>query len=454
MRAIRVLLAAMGLALALALAACGGGSPTPATETPSPSPSASATPEVIGGVPVVPLKIGEPADFPDDVALIVETGCWQCDGPTTGLERVYRDPSGEIIIETLFTPKEMGLPPRIVQTIKGPEKDEPTINGFALTPDGDRIVVSVCTRGTCLELGGAPGPDAETTLFESLDGGVTWKQIAVLDGGLAARATIGEGVLLWDLSTPFEGEDRYAYRVYPGGEVVEAPAGSVGWRLLTTPEDEPVWPTGDGRLLRKDGSVYLSLDLPRGVEILDFVQAPGEDALSVVVWFEEGEGAEPGVYYLAAVEPDGRFRKVYRAGGLALPGGWLALLVYGNASVAPERLPVPPPDLYLGWLPAAFDIEAGEARPILDPFLDRPSRNIVQAVVEGPFARVDGTGDCLDVRSRPSAGAAVLECAADGVLLLLNRGLEDTRTEGGVTWVHVVTPAGADGWAGDAYLDR
>jgi hypothetical protein len=403
---------------------------------------------------VVPLEVGEPAEFPHDVALVISTGCWQCDGPTTGLERVYRDPSGEIIIETLFTPKEMGLPPRVIQTDKGPQEDDPTINGFALTPDGRRIVVSVCTRGTCLEMGGASGPDAETTLFESLDGGVTWKRIGVLEGGFGVRAIAAEGILVWDFSTSAEEGERFVYQLYPSGEVVEAPAGSVGWRLLTTPEDEPVWPSGDGRLLRSDGSVYLDLALPGGGEIVAFLQAPGEDALSAVVWFEEGEGAEPGVYYLAAVEPDGRFRKVYRTGDLALPGGWLGPLLYGNASVAPERLPVPPPDLYLGWLPAAFDIEAGEAYPILDPFLDRPSRNIVQAVVEGPFARVDGTGDCLNVRAVPAATARSLECVADGVLLLLDRGLEDTRTEGGVTWVHVVTPAGADGWASAQFLLR
>ncbi|MDO8613779.1 MAG: SH3 domain-containing protein [Dehalococcoidia bacterium] len=451
---------AVGLALALAVVACGGedGTPRPETATPAPSvtatPGADESPQAIDGVEAVPLAVGDEAGFPDDVALIISTGCWQCDGPTTGLERVYRDPSGEIIVETLFTPEKLGLPPRIVQTDKGPQKDAPTINGFALTPEGGHIVVSVCTRGTCLELGGPPSDDAQTTLFESTDGGVTWEELALLDGGLGVRAITEDGALLVDFSAPFDAEGRPSYRFYLSGRAVEPPAGAVAHRMFTTPDGVLLWSTDDGRLLRDDGSEYLSLGLPQGSEFVAFARGPSLDPLTAVVWFEEVNGDGSSIaYYLGILNADHSSRKVYRVGDLALPGGWLGLLLYGNTGVLPEQLPMPPPDLYLGWLPAVLDIEGGEAHPILDPFLDRPGRNLVHAVVEGPFARVAGTDGCLNVREKPAASGTLLECAAEGVLLLL-RGLEDTIIEGGVTWVHVVAPAGADGWASGDYLER
>jgi len=455
-----------GIALSVALAACdvgGKGAPTgiPATPTATPveTPSPTSTPRLadIDGVPVEALEIGEATDFPEDVALVISTGCWQCDGPTTGLERVYRNPTGEIVVETLFTPEKVGLPPRVIQTDKGPQEDEPTMNGFALTPDGGRIVVSVCTRGGCLEMGGPPGPDAETTLFESRDGGVTWKRIEVLKGGFGARAITDEGVLLWDFSTTIvEGDgERLLYQLYPSRNVVESPAGTTGWRSISTPEGEVVWPTKDGRLLRSDGSEYLALDLPGGGEITSVQRGPGEGAPTFVTFFEPEEGGSQGGEYLVLLGPDGSVRRAYSLPGLVLLGGVFGpLLVYGNAGVEAEQLPVPPPRFYVGWLPVALDAENGKAAPILDPFLDRPGRNLVSAVVEGPFARVTGTSGCVNVRALPGAGAAVLECVAEGALLMLNRGLEDERTEGGVTWVHVVTPAGADGWASGEHLQR
>jgi len=42
-------------------------------------------------------------------------------------------------------------------------------------------------------------------------------------------------------------------------------------------------------------------------------------------------------------------------------------------------------------------------------------------------------------------------CAADGVLL---RDGGETHQAGGDTWLKVVTPAGGEGWASIAYLER
>ena len=46
--------------------------------------------------------LGDQVPFPHDLALIVELGCLQCDGPTSGYARIYRDPSGTVRGELLF----------------------------------------------------------------------------------------------------------------------------------------------------------------------------------------------------------------------------------------------------------------------------------------------------------------------------------------------------------------
>ncbi len=106
--------------------------PTPiATATPG----AGETPQVIDGVEVVPLEFGGEVELPDDVALIVATGCTECDGPTTGLIRVYRDASGEVRTDLLFEVDLLGLPPRLLETEKGTQEAEPYISStFGLKP--------------------------------------------------------------------------------------------------------------------------------------------------------------------------------------------------------------------------------------------------------------------------------------------------------------------------------
>jgi hypothetical protein len=366
-----------GLALALLLAACGRGAGQPTSEP-------TATPDLVGGVAARPLAIGDAVAFPDDLAMIIETGCWQCDGPTEGLERVYRNPAGEIVVETLFSAEKMGLEPRVVQTDKGPQNEEPTITGSALTYDASRILVSVCTRGTCLEMGAPPGEDAQTTLFESTDGGVTWEVLDVLDGGLAVRAITEDGLLLADFN-PQPGVVGIAYRLYPGGKEISPPEDALSHRVFATPDGALIWGTADGRLLRSDGSEYLSLGRGGNSEIVAVSIGPGPEPLAAVSWFEE-EGYS-GTYYMAILNPDGNVRKAYRTGDLILPGVWVSALMYGNAGVPPGRLPGPAPDLYLEWLPVAFDVDGDRALPIVDPFLEMQSRNLVRAVIKAPAAQ-------------------------------------------------------------------
>ena len=454
---------ALGLVLVAALGACGGGDGSALTAEPTtPTPSNAVTPglgealQVIDGVEVAPLEFGGEAELPEDVALIVELGCTGCDGPTTGLARVYRDSSGQVRTDTLFSVEEMGLPPRLVKTSKGTEEWEPMITGFALRAGGGEIAVSVCTRGFCLEIGEPPSSDAQTALFQSTDGGVTWRRADLEGGPDSVVAMTREGVVLAGLSATWA-QGGPQFQLFPTGQRVEMPKeAGISWPV-SLPSGELLWPSEDGRLLRSDGSQFLALPvgfqvgwLPSRVLFPD----PGGERYAAAVWVDRPE--EYGVdYYLGLFDAAGGLTKAFSLDGLASVGGWLnSGLAVGNAVVLADQLTTAIPDPFVGALPVLFDLDAGRVYPILDPFLEPPfrnGRNHVLAVLQGPFARVVNTGGCLNVRAEPGATGEVLGCAAEGVLL---RDAGETREADGVTWLRLVTPGGVEGWASTAYLER
>ncbi len=435
---------AIAVLILLIAAACGNDetepAPTatigPATLTPSATPAstATATPEVIDGIEVIPLRIGEETEVPDDVALIVEATCQPCDGPSSGLHRVYRDASGQVRMDDLFGETMRLLPPAMsTPTAIGPHG--PYIHSLALNSDASDIVVDVCTRGRCVWIDEA-SPDAQSTLFRSTDGGVTWEEFGVLDGRYYVEAIAKEGLLL---SGPY-GEDGWnpKYELFPSGEPVEPPPGA-SRGPLTLPDGDLAWPTKDGRLLRGDGSQILTVS--QGGQVEDIVPDASGQRLAVA-WLRG----------IGVFSRDGRPISLFSSSPSNEVAGWLSdTLVAGNVWVPGELLPTP--ERGTAILPAVIDLEAGEAHPIQHPFLDQPRRfsYIVRAVLRGPFVRVVDTGSCLNVRSEPSEAADALTCAADGVLL---RDTGETREAEGATWRRVVTPAGIDGWANSQYLER
>jgi hypothetical protein len=416
----------------LIAAACGDdeAQPTPlatstplATRTPSatPTPIATAAPQVIDGAEVIPLQIGEEAELPSNVALIIEA---RGDAWPNALYRVYRDASGEVRTDTLF-----------------PTSNEGAIHSWAMSSNASEIVVDFCTGG-CTWIEDA-SPDAQQILYRSTDGGVTWERLGVLDGRYYVRGLTKEGVVL---SGPWGEEYQWKdmYELFPSGEPVEGPPG------LTLPDGELVRPTEDGRLLRSDGSEYLAIGQGvftssyAGWRKIDLDPSGKRIALTYRV-----EGQD----YLGVFSIDRRFSTAFSTPTQVSVGGWVdSSLLLGNAPISAEDLSAPPPDPFVGYLPVLFDLDARLIRPIPHPFLDvfPGNRHLVQAVLRGPFARVVNTGGCVDVRQEPGAAAAVLACAADGVLL---RDAGETREVGGVTWRRVVTPAGVEGWANSQFLE-
>ena len=422
----------------------------PATSTPlaTPTPAATTSPEATDGVDVVPLRFGEEAELPDDVALIIETGCIQCDGPPTGLYRLYRDASGQLRTDALFTLEALDLPPRGASHEEA-WANEPYITGLALSDDASEIVAGVCTRGYCGGLDFATA-DAQMTLYRSLDGGVTWTELAVVDGGAWVVAVVKEGVVV---SGPYDAEEESGpkFSLFPGGEPVpppQPPPAVDGWPW-TLSGGELAWATEDGRLLGSDGGEIL--DLGEGASMGSAVPDVG-GARFAVTWYTDRPS--PG-YLIGVFSRDGRPVSAFSLSDYARIGGWLSdALVAGNANVPQTLLPTPEPGSFvMNFLPIIFDLETGEAHPLAGPFQELPlsGRNYIRAVLRGPFARVVNTGSCLNVRAEPGMAADALTCAADDVLL---RDTGETREAEGATWRRVVTPAGVEGWANSQYLER
>lgn len=103
-------------------------------------------------------------------------------------------------------------------------------------------------------------------------------------------------------------------------------------------------------------------------------------------------------------------------------------------------------------VPVVVDLASGQAHPIvpLMPRYAKGDRTRILAAVPGPWLKVTGAGDCLNVRTAPSTTAQSLGCLKVGVLL---RDRGENRSAEGTTWIAVSGPGVAEGWASADYLD-
>lgn len=450
--------AVFGLVLYLAYGSGGGdsaGSPTPSaivrtTSTASPPASATASPAprsvplVLDGTDVGTLEVRSLVSFPRDLVLILETGCWQCDGPSTGLRRMYKDPNGEVRVEQLTAHEQLGLDIGDYFT------------GYAITPDASHMLASVCVRGACgVGLGGW-SPDARTAVFESTDGGVTWQSDAEYDLGLSFEGIVSDGRAL--VSWQVDANDTRSYAWYPGLEPVSKPpgadfpatsvAGDLLWRSLSMP----------GRLVRGDGSVFVDLGERTDLRPSQLLQPRG-DGTFVINW-RWFPASDPGRDFLSLVNRSGAITSTYEinpSNASMVSAVWHDGQIYGTMANPPV---IGAPPGFLGLLPAILDLGAVRYNNLKEPFLDDgydPQRDIIRAVQSAPYtgslARVVGVeGSCLNVRDAPDPDAAIVTCMADGVLL---RAVSDDAGEVSVSgdWVWVYTPDGFLGWASTEYLE-
>ena len=446
--AVRLALAA--LAAALLLVACSDRVPAPPTPTatrtarpatPSPTQThAPATPDFLEGVEVRPLRIYANWGVNETTSLIIELGCTQCDGPTTGFARVYKMPYTGVQFDVLLTPEKLPLPPAT------PE-DQRYVAGFGLAPDGSDLVAGICVYGYCGGMGG-PTANAEVWLFRSQDGGVTWSDYGHLPRPETILGWLGPGSVL---TSYYEDESAtVSYTVRPSGEVVRPPVNIPNTWPVVTSSGEVLWSSKEGRLFFSDGRTYVAAQ--GGVS---FGRPVRSDKGDLLPFFWDGNDS----YYLAQLKADGSVRRALVATSWINPEQWLppveSRYILGTVNVPQEELwRHEVPGQFAGVLPALIDLVSGTAAVYAEPFLQPPflnGRNHVVAVQRGPFARVVNTGDCLNVRDAPSTSGNILACLADGVLV---RDSADVSQADGTTWAHVTTPSGTEGWVSTEYLER
>lgn len=451
------IVAAFALVLYLAYGGFGGDSPATPTPTTSAVVAASPTarPQVTGpprSPTPTPAPLGpefiQPAGevaLPDDLALILQTGCWGCDGPANGLRRMYRDPSGELRVEQILTVDQLGIGPIYAG-------DDPThsftvgpyITGMAVSKDASRMLVALCIAEACGSGGlGAWSADARVAVFESTDGGVTWDSLGEYDGGLSPIAFLEDGSTLvsW-YEQPVSSETQVwpTYALFPSMERVQPP--SDGYYPLFTVGDDIVWQSyseGSGRLVWTGGSTFA--DLGSRVSLFaGAAYAPGE--IIPLVWDRHLSLVHSGGVVDETVPLD---RTLYTA--LLLDEH--TVLTSVGESLSDFGIDVE--NTYVGQVPGIIDLDTREMFVVSEHLRNgvRSTRDMLVAVQRGPFARVVNTGSCLNVREFASLDAPILTCAADNVLLRIGLLSEID----GEQWFSVHTPSGIDGWASAEYLE-
>ncbi len=456
-----------GVALTALVSACGddSSSPTPMTNsTASSTPGATVSPTLSVSPSPTPdpnlIRWAPDIELPDDMALIIEPGCWACDGPGGGPSvRVYRDSTG-VRTEQLFTGFENNLPRVTYDSPSGPQEALANMTGGAATEDASVMAVGFCAKGGCEfsnGLGGTFDPESEGVAFRSMDGGVTWQEIGTGGPVFSVAGALADGRVLIATGDRDDGQSHYS--LLPDNTPVTAPV--VGAYPVTL-SNEILWETNDGRLLLADGTPIFTALYPNDYvyygSIAGAFRGPRDGDL-LVSWMLPVPTPRPDNYVdqfaLAEIRVVDGQATIARQSKI---DGYLAAIGWWSTKDDRAVITIVPEDATHSYsnqspLPAIVDLRAGTFSLIPGPFKsDMPGysslgRTIVHAVQTGPFARVTGTGSCLNIRTDPSVSGTVLTCAADGVLL---RETSDV----GAGWVSVMTTGGTQGWASAAFLER
>ena len=149
--------------------------------------------------------------FPAGVAILAQSGCVECDGPPSGVQRLTLAADGSVTREDVIGEEGAST------EVRG------SINGYAISPDGASMAVSVCTRGSC---GGINWPsEPEVAILWSDDGGWSWTETGRLDNPLIPVAVDGARVIVSDWYEPGPPPEFVPdrYRVLPEDVVLVVP---------------------------------------------------------------------------------------------------------------------------------------------------------------------------------------------------------------------------------------
>lgn len=359
--------AAAVIIISLTFAACGGGADDRTqTAVPDPSAVASAAPtteptsQPFFGV----IEISDAVDIPEGIALVIATGCWQCDGPTDSLVRIRPLDDGSIEKTTLR---------------------ESPIGSYAVSQDGARIAVSNCVGESCGTLGVPPGPVSEAIVI-SEDGGRTFSDPVVLPGSHSVVGFSGDQLVMRGPYTQFA-EDTPSF-LYPSMRPLPPPNPEAGSPFALPAE--VLWASLDRqRLLDSSGDTLLTFE----AQISQVVPLSEDGSRIAIVTYPDVSTTTPryridvaartsnGLVVEASLENPEGFMLV----GGALPDGRLAI----NISIPPTDLPAPVPGQSprVNLVPALLDVYTATAHPVTEPFhRTQPffGRNFIVAVLEAP----------------------------------------------------------------------
>ncbi|HXU24162.1 MAG TPA: hypothetical protein VN697_09050, partial [Tepidiformaceae bacterium] len=412
-------------------------------QAPPPAPGAA---ETINGIPVKPLEVGAETSVPEGIVIYRSPAAYASDSNPVALSRVYRDAAGGVRADDLLAPLRSSFGPF-------------GITGWSGDQRMGELFVTTCAVGRCQAVG-VGGWTGELDVYHSVDGGISWSA----DGHVAAPAFLvavtSDGALMaeatgWDAT---QQRTEYRFFSFPSGAAVEPPAPNLmprvvpGAGLVWEPAWQPSGLTGAEPTYDSSGKVMTSLQITPNLQAHLLGKEP--DGTMYVGWdYVPQRAADPhlATHYIGRLDPAGKLTAIYSSGVLQswvgpYPAGANQLI--GNASLPTAATSDQPFDV-----PAVLvDMAGGKLMPLreLNQGLDNYQQPFVARVVEGPVVRVDGAGDCLNVREQPSTREKSLGCYRDGVLLG-DRG--ESMSAGGIDWRSVSTPSGEAGWASREFLD-
>lgn len=401
--------------------------------------------EVIAGVEVGELTVGQPTSLPDDLVVYLGPAPWAADSFPILLWRVYRGPNGDIRRDDLFANAKAQLGPLAIVDWAGDERM-------------GEIVFVGCPEGKCRGTG-VGGWAGEFDAYRSTDGGITWSPFGTVPA-MAFPMAVTAGGTIFGHFLGRDSNDRPEYRFFlmPSGQEVVPPAPNTeprlvpGLGLIWEPIPVPQATFGAQALYDAKGKVVANLQPEAHLQPHVAGELGGAIYGSWEYVPDRPADPHPRAGYFGQLDSTGKPVALYKPGRVAgWNGPYLAGrgLLLGNAEVSGAGVRRSPFDV-----PAVLvDLSTGNALPLreLDEGLSELQQPIARGAVLGRLARVKTGGDCLNVRETPSAGAASLACYRDSVLLF-ERG--ELRIEAGTSWLPVTTPDGREGWVSAEFVER
>lgn len=395
------------------------------------------------------MGIGAPMDLPPDLPLIVQVGGGETQ--VKGLERVTRSGDGTVHRDVLFYAGTHTYPNgdgtyRQVDDYHANGVTIPTpvpgaqlgldaatmanISGYGVSANGAALVVSLCVKGQCGGLG-ATNDAAEAVLYRSLDGGITWSEMARVSGGaVSVRVVTSDGRAIVGLTPPTQKNENLFWEPAdtPIIPPAEAPVGDIPELL---PDGRLVWPGLDAWYF-DDGTVAAHRPASQ----------PGGFFSNAFPFYTD---AQTGNFLAAYSTPPGVEDIAIDLGKGIYLGTIGAGLVPGAGPDAPAEIPA--------WI----DATTGVIRPITNPFLqpdgDLDFLYLAGAYPQATYDRVTGVSSCLNLHASPDASSPVLGCLANDVLvvdlLTSDKLVADTPISG---WRDVLTLDGIHAYADARYL--